>query len=181
MIHVARGATCRLLALLSLAASLCFAANASAETTTPSNPSSASPASSTVAASASPTASPALPELSEVNEGKPENPFYRFEIVSLGSYPITLFYVGLAFDFKRYSDNGFDSAYVPLFSDDSLTDSDRWVRLGAALCVSCVVGAIDAIIHDSKVKAAKRLRAAEADAAAAAASKAEPEPSAASP
>jgi hypothetical protein len=124
-----------------------------AEDVAPSNPSSTSPA-----------ASSALPELSELNEEKPENPFYRFEIVSLGSYPITLFYVGLALDFKRYYDNGFNSAYAPLVSDGSLADSDRWVRLGAALGVSCLVGAIDAIIHDSKVKAAKRLRAAETEA-----------------
>jgi hypothetical protein len=171
----------RLLLLLSFAVSLCFAARATAEAVTPSNPSSTSPSASSAA---SPAASSALPELSELNEEKPENPFYRFEIVSLGSYPITLFYMGLAFDFKRYYDNGFNSAYAPLISDDSLTDSDRWVRLGAALCVSCVVGAIDAIIHDSKVKAAKRLRAAEAagaDDAAGAAAKAKAEPAASAP
>lgn len=138
-----------LLALLSLAASLCCAVPANAQAASS-------------AASASP--STALPELSDLHATKSENPYYRFEIVSLGSYPITLFYVGLAFDFKRYCDNGFSSSYIPLVSSGSLTDSDRWVRLGSALGVSCLVGVIDAIIHDAKVKAAKRLLAAETEA-----------------
>jgi len=62
-----------------------------------------------------------------------------------------------------------------------LTDNDRWGRLGAALCVSCVVGAIDAIIHDSKVKAAKRQRATEAASEDAAKADAEAEPAASAP
>jgi len=176
-----RCAVCRaprlLLLLFALAASICFATSATAEGVASSNPSSTSPP-------ASPAAPSALPELSDLNEEKPEDPFYRFEIVSLGSYPITLFYAGLVLDFERYYENGFNSAYIPLASDDSLTDNDRWVRLGAALCVSCVVGAIDAIIHYSKVKAAERLQAAEAvgtDDATGAAAKAKSEPASSSP
>jgi hypothetical protein len=107
-------------------------------------------------------AADALPELVE---SKPENPFSRFEIVSLGSYPITLFYVDFAFDLKRYYDNGFDSAYIPLLSSSSLTDKDRWTRLGVALGVSCFVGVLDAIIHAAKVQAAKRQSEAERTAA----------------
>jgi hypothetical protein len=150
-----------LIALLSLAASLSCVAPAVAE---------------------SGASSSALPELPELNVAKPENPFYRFEIVSLGSYPITLFYVGFAFDLERYYANDFSSSYIPLVSSSSLTDSDRWARLGAALGVSFLVGAIDAIIHDSKVKAAKRLHAASLEASAnASAARAAAEPAASSP
>lgn len=99
-----------------------------------------------------------LPEIGQ--ESAPESPFLRFEIVSLGSYPIVLLYTDLAFDCWRYYEKGFDSAYIPLVSSVSLKDPERWTRLGAALGVACSVGAIDAIIHASKQKAAKRLHAA---------------------
>jgi hypothetical protein len=102
----------------------------------------------------------ALPRLDP--EQKAENPFLRFEIVSLGSYPITLFYTDFGFDLQRWVAKGYDSAYAPwpfksTFSA-TLTDSERLTRLGVALGVSFAVGAVDAIIHASKVKAAKRLR-----------------------
>jgi hypothetical protein len=100
----------------------------------------------------------ALPRL---DQEKSENPFLRFEIVSLGSYPITLFYTGFAFDLQRYLANGRDSAYAPWpfkgTYSASLSTSERLTRLGVALGVSFAVGAVDAIIHASKVKAAKRL------------------------
>jgi hypothetical protein len=101
----------------------------------------------------------ALPRL---DQEKPENTFLRFEIVSLGSYPITLFYTDFAFDLQRFFANGRDPAYAPwpfkgTFSA-SLDDSQRLTRLGVALGVSFAVGTIDAIIHASKVKAANRLR-----------------------
>jgi hypothetical protein len=105
-----------------------------------------------------------LPEIGQ--ERAPENPFLRFEIVSLGSYPIVLFYTDLAFDCWRYYEKDFDSSYIPLVSSVSLKDSERWTRLGAALGAACTVGAIDAIIHASKQKAAKRLHAAALEAAA---------------
>jgi hypothetical protein len=101
----------------------------------------------------------ALPKL---DQGKAENPLSRFEIVSLGSYPITLFYVDFAFDFQRFIANGRDPAYAPwpfkgTFST-SLSDSERLTRLGVALGVSFAVGALDAMIHASKIRAAERLR-----------------------
>jgi hypothetical protein len=100
-----------------------------------------------------------LPEPDQVKE---ENPFSRFEIVSLGSYPIMLFYVGFAFDLQRYFASGNDPNYAPWPFTTSystpLSNSERLTRLGVTLGVSCAIGAIDAIIHASKVKAAKRLR-----------------------
>jgi hypothetical protein len=104
--------------------------------------------------------SDALPQLDQ--EKKAENPFLRFEIVSLGSYPFTLFYTDFGFDLQRWFANGYDSAYAPWPFKGTysapLDDSQRLTRLGVALGVSFVVGAVDAIIHASKVKAAKRLR-----------------------
>ena len=92
-------------------------------------------------------------------ETKSENPLRRFEIVSLGSYPITLFYVGFMDDFRRYSTSGWDASYLPWNSgSSSLSNSERIQRLEAALCFSVAIGAIDAIIHAEKVKKAKRLR-----------------------
>jgi hypothetical protein len=106
--------------------------------------------------------SPAEDALPKLEQEKAENPISRFEIVSLGSYPITLFYVGFAFDLQRWFANGRDANYAPWpfngGSSVALTDSQRLTRLGAALGVSFAVGAVDAIIHAGKVKAAERLR-----------------------
>jgi hypothetical protein len=113
------------------------------------------------AATASPAAqaAPAAPKLEQVME---ENPISRFEIVSLGSFPITLFYVDFGFDLQNWLAHGRDPNYAPWPFKGSYTsvldDSQRLTRLGVALGVSLAVGAVDAIIHASKVKAAKRLR-----------------------
>jgi hypothetical protein len=106
-----------------------------------------------------------------VPEGiKHENPLFRFEIVSLGSYPLSLFYIGFIYDIKRYYDNGKDSAYAPWpfrgSSSVSLTNAERMDRLEAALFLSLSVGAVDALIHAIKVKKAQRLREAQMWAAA---------------
>jgi hypothetical protein len=93
---------------------------------------------------------------------KPENPYSRFEIVSLGSFPFMLFYTGFVFDLGRYAANSFDSSYAPWPFQGAysvaLSDSDRLTRIGAALGASMVVGAIDAYLHAAKLKKAKRLR-----------------------
>jgi hypothetical protein len=98
------------------------------------------------------------PKVSE----KPENPYSRFEIVSLGSFPIILFYTGFVFDLERYAANDFDSSYAPWPFQSAysvaLSDSDRLTRIGAALGGCMIVGAIDAYLHAVKVKKAKRLR-----------------------
>ena len=106
------------------------------------------------------TAAPADDALPRLEEAKLENPFSRFEIVTLGSFPITIFYADLGFDLKAWIASGYNSAYAPIVgaTNSSLTDSQRLQRLGVALGISFLVGTIDAIIHASKVKAAKRLR-----------------------
>ncbi len=102
--------------------------------------------------------------LSVAAPAKPENPFSRFEIVSLGSFPIMLFYTGFTFDLGRYVANGFSASYAPWpFQNEysaALTDSDRLTRIGAAFGASMIVGAIDAYLHAEKLKKARRLHAA---------------------
>ena len=102
--------------------------------------------------------------LSVAVPAKPENPFSRFEIISLGSFPIMLFYTGFTFDLGRYVANSFNASYAPWpFQNEysvALTDSDRLTRIGAALGASMVVGAIDAYLHAEKLKKARRLHAA---------------------
>jgi hypothetical protein len=104
------------------------------------------------------------------DEIKKENPLLRLEIVTLGSYPLALFYVGFIYDIQRYYENDRDSAYAPWpfrgSNSVALDNSERMARLEAALALSLTVGVIDGIIHASKVKKAKRLREARLEAAA---------------
>jgi hypothetical protein len=100
--------------------------------------------------------------LSAAAPAKAENPWSRFEIVSLGSFPIMLFYADFAFDLGRYIAKGFDVAYAPWplksIGAASLSDSERLVRIGATLGASLLVGAVDAYLHAKKASKAKRLR-----------------------
>ena len=119
----------------------------------------AAPAASAPAAAPAASAPAAAPL---VLPAGPENPYRRFEIVSLGSFPIMLFYSGFCFDLGRYFANDFNSLYAPWPFQNQysapLTDADRYARIGAALGACVVVGAIDAYIHAMKVKKARRLR-----------------------
>jgi hypothetical protein len=99
---------------------------------------------------------------------KEENLLSRLEIVSLGSFPIMLFYTGFVFDIGRLVANNFDSQYAPWPFQSAysapLTDSERLTRLGAALGASLVVGGIDLYLHTAKLKKARRLHEAAAEA-----------------
>jgi len=132
----------------------------SAAGTSSTAPSAAAPTG-TGAAGASPSA---LPPGFGQTEAKPENPWRRFEIVSIGAFPISLFYMGFGFDLGGYIGSGFDSRYAPWpFQNSSSvlpTDSQRLGRIGAAVGLSLVIGGIDAIIHQAKIKAAARREAA---------------------
>ncbi len=119
------------------------------------------PAAAPGAAAAPPAAAPsdALPLFKPAEA--PENPLLRLEIVSLGSFPITLFYTGFIFDLQRYIANGFNVNYAPwpvqsIYSAQ-LSDTDRLTRVGVALGFSLVVGGIDAYLHQQKLKKARRL------------------------
>jgi hypothetical protein len=136
------------LVAVAIAALLCFAPQNLAADGAAASGTAGSSASAALQANAD-----ALPDL---DEGKPENPFLRFEIVALGSYPITLFYSDLGFDFYRYAQNNYSSTYIPLFNSIALKDSERWSRLGVALGISAFVGLVDAVIHLYKVNEARR-------------------------
>lgn len=71
----------------------------------------------------------------------------RFEIVSLGAFPILLFYSRIALDTGRYVDNGFDSRYAPWpfrneysYKPDS---TEQWLAVKVALGLSLGVGVLD--------------------------------------
>lgn len=131
---------------------------ASAQTTTQS--SSGATGSASTAQAAQPDA---LPPGFDNEKKAPENPWRRFEIVSVGAFPISLFYVGFGFDLERYIGSNFDYNYAPwpLSTSTSITDTDRVVRIASAVGLSLVIGGIDAIIHAAKVRAAQRRAAAE--------------------
>jgi hypothetical protein len=109
-------------------------------------------------------AAAALPPGFGETKAKPENPWRRFEIVSVGAFPISLFYMGFGFDLGGYIGSGFDSRYAPWPFQSSAsvlpTDSQRVVRIASAVGLSLVIGGIDAIIHAAKIKAEARREAA---------------------
>jgi hypothetical protein len=148
-VRARRQSTASLIALILLAALPSLAQSQAAA------PAASAPASSQAAAAPAAAALPVLP-------AGPENPYRRFEIVSLGSFPIMLFYSGFSFDLGRYFANDFNPLYAPWPFQNQysapLTDADRYARIGAALGACVVVGAIDAYIHAMKVKKARRLR-----------------------
>ncbi len=74
----------------------------------------------------------------------------RFEIVSLGAFPIILFYTRFAFDLKRYADNGFDGTFVPWpFKNENSyepSDAEQWRSVLTAAGLSVAFGALDAFL-----------------------------------
>ncbi len=121
------------------------------------------PASSSAAPSAAPAAAAVAPASDLLlAPSAPENPLRRFEIVSLGAFPIMLFYSDFGFDLQRYFAHNFDSFYAPWpFKNPTsapITDLDRYTRIGAALGACMIVGGIDAYIHAMKVRKARRLQ-----------------------
>jgi hypothetical protein len=71
----------------------------------------------------------------------------RFEIVSLGAFPVLLFYSRIALDTGRYVGNGFDSSYAPWpfrnefsYNPDS---NEQWLAVKVAAGLSLGVGVLD--------------------------------------
>jgi len=71
----------------------------------------------------------------------------RFEIVSLGAFPVLLFYSRIALDTGRYMGNGFDSSYAPWPFRNEFSynpDSDeQWLAVKVAVGLSLGVGVLD--------------------------------------
>ncbi len=68
----------------------------------------------------------------------------RYEVVAIGTYPITFFATSLIYDFSVYAANDFNQAY----SMGSQRDGrDIAIIVGAAACVSLVIATVDLIIN----------------------------------
>lgn len=73
----------------------------------------------------------------------------RYEVVAIGSYPITFFASSLIYDFSMYAANDFN----PSYSMGSQRDSrDISIIIGSAVCVSLVIATVDLIINTSRRK-----------------------------
>jgi hypothetical protein len=74
----------------------------------------------------------------------------RFEIISLGAFPILLFYTRLAFDLRRYVDYGFESTYAPWpFRNEASyqpSDQEQVLSILTAAGLSLAFGTVDALL-----------------------------------
>lgn len=72
----------------------------------------------------------------------------RFEIISLGAFPILLFYTRFGYDIKRYVEHGFDAEYAPWpFKNENsytVTDDEQLISVATAAGLSLTFGALDA-------------------------------------
>ena len=93
-----------------------------------------------------------------------ENFFRRFEIIALGSLPITLLYTNVGFQFYHFIDNDLDMSWAPWpfegENTDSITDSERFTRIGIAAGAAVAVAGVDALIRYLQARKAERLAAA---------------------
>jgi hypothetical protein len=110
--------------------------------------------------------SQALPQASQALEPTApvdgENPWARLGIVTVGSFPIMLFYTDFSFDLGAFALHGFDSTYAPWpFKSEysaTLTQAEKGTRIGVAIGASVAVGLIDFFIRSSKAKKARLQR-----------------------
>ncbi len=74
----------------------------------------------------------------------------RFEIVSLGAFPVLLFYTRFGFDLKRFFDNGFKPEYAPrpIKNEKSYkaSNDEQMSSVLTAAGLSLAFGAVDALI-----------------------------------
>lgn len=93
-----------------------------------------------------------------------ENFFRRFEIIAFGSLPITLLYTNIGFQLYHFMDNGFDMSWAPWpfegANTDSITDSERFTRIGIAAGAAVAVAGVDALIRYLQARKTERLAAA---------------------
>lgn len=74
----------------------------------------------------------------------------RFEIVSLGAFPILLFYTRVGYDVSLFVKNDFDTSYAPWpFKNEYSYDLSDDEQIGCVLTaagLSLVFGAVDAVL-----------------------------------
>ncbi|MFZ4617890.1 MAG: hypothetical protein ACOYM2_17050 [Rectinemataceae bacterium] len=81
----------------------------------------------------------------------------RFEKIAVGSLPLSLMYVGFAFDIGNWLLNGFSASYAPWpfksLSSPALSDREKYTRLSMAALISLTVAVIDALaIPEARVR-----------------------------
>lgn len=68
----------------------------------------------------------------------------RYEVVAIGTYPITFFATSLIYDFSMYATSDFN----PTYSMGSQRDGrDIAIIVGTAACVSLIIATVDLIIN----------------------------------
>ncbi|MCD6342893.1 MAG: hypothetical protein J7L76_03840 [Spirochaetaceae bacterium] len=77
----------------------------------------------------------------------------RYEVVAIGSYPITFFASSLIYDFSVYAANDFNPSYSMGSQRDG---NDIGIIIGSAVCVSLVIATVDLIINTSRRKKAEK-------------------------
>jgi hypothetical protein len=96
-------------------------------------------------------ASDVLPAAYRAEKKPPEGFFRRFEIVALGSFPITILYTNFSFSMASFIQHDFSAAYAPWpfnsSSVDTTTTEEHLTRMGVAACVSLAIAGVDAIIR----------------------------------
>ena len=71
----------------------------------------------------------------------------RYEVVAVGTYPITFFATSLIYDFSMYAASDFN----PVYSMGSQRDGrDIAIIVGTAACVSLIIATVDLIINVNK-------------------------------
>lgn len=149
-----------LLPAMALAGLLAFSPGLCAQETASAAPSGAG------ASSASGTSVAAANALPDPFRAPRENFFRRFEIIAFGSLPITLLYTNISFQVYHFIENDFDMNWAPWpfegSSTDSITDSERFLRIGVAAGVAVAIAGVDALIRYLQVRKAERLAAARA-------------------
>jgi len=83
------------------------------------------------------------------------NTVRRYEIVSLGAFPILLFYTRFGFEIQRFIQSGFSASYVPWpFKNESSyvpTDEEQLQSVLTAAGLAIAFGALDAILVTIKL------------------------------
>ena len=77
----------------------------------------------------------------------------RYEIIAIGSYPITYFASSLIYDFSIYASHDFNPAYSMGSQRDA---GDIAIICGTAAGISLVIAAVDLIINSSQRKKAEK-------------------------
>ena len=73
----------------------------------------------------------------------------RYEVIAIGSYPITFFATSLIYDFSVFASNDFNPSYAMGSQRDS---QDIGIIVGSAACVSLIIATVDLIINVNKRK-----------------------------